>query len=165
MRTVSCVIQVEGSKTSTVAVPFKPAEGTLQLTQVAIKCRLAPSTRHEAPSSTKEAYVPHKKRELTKKILVRLVAHVQGPGEAAEREFAIATVPLRQVALQAIDKDGKAAVAPVVEAFGSCKLDLRFQMETVRLSAEVSRVGYWNLHDVHDFNAQVAVVGNCAPIQ
>lgn len=167
MRTVTCVLQVEGAKTATSVVPFKAADGTLQLTQVSIKCRLAPSTRHGDAAGTKEAYVPHKKRDTTKKLLVRLVAHVQGPGEATERDISIAVVPLRQVSIEASEKDSAktAAVAPVIEAFGSCKLDMRFQMESVRLSAEVTRVGYWNLHDVHDFNAQVGVVGTVAPLQ
>lgn len=126
----------EAEENGSVAMPFKSGCGTLQLSALTVRCHASNKNKAKKSVTGKEDYVPHNKRTTVRKIVVSVNAHVKGPEDLQQRTYTIANAFL---ATSRLDNDDSRPTDFV--SYTNTKLDLRFQMEHVRLSATVKRLG------------------------
>lgn len=175
MKTISCIVGVKGNDWTTttsadpVAIPFKSGEGTLQITSVNIRCCVKPRGKRLISDTSDKKALHHARAKVTRRRVVTVILHVQGPDGGEERAFCVASMPIHEYdgpvtssssgAVGAATKPLPGAVdANMSVVANGSKLDLRFQMETVRVSTIIQGCGNWS-HVEDEYDVRVGVIG------
>mmetsp|Transcript_74620 Transcript_74620/g.86650 ORF Transcript_74620/g.86650 Transcript_74620/m.86650 type:complete len:174 (-) Transcript_74620:59-580(-) len=171
MKPIIAKISVQGSsEEGYVGLPHRAGAGCLQLTSIAIRCAARKKKSEDAKKDHGEVrdYVPFRLRNARSKLVVQVEAHVMGPNDAVEATYMIACgtlVSSTQSATAATTGEKSAPEVRLADELTSVqcsKIDLRFQMENVRFSAKVKRLGpAW---DQYDTQCSVDVAGVVSPI-
>ena len=153
---------------------YRSGTETLQINSILLRGVVKPQQQqHAKKEDGKAAYLPHWKLRQSRRRVVTLRAHVEGPEGGAEMVVPVAVVnlaPWQQQ--QAAAPSGDASTSQLQQTKASetaavvsavVKVDLRFQMETVKFSLQMKETG--DFREDAGLNVEAVLMGTVSPIQ